>query len=460
MEMTIPQIVAPQGMPVGKVSPSGPSAPGAAGFQQALVQVIAGQGQSQTEGQTQTSGESAAAAAAGLQALLSAEAGAGAPSSEELLAMVERLIDALDSEGSQDDGVSEADAETLLGQLEALQALMALLGASDVKSIDWNARSFAAGSADAEQAVLLPQIKAALQDTLIQLQDLLQQGGFKRIMGQEPNALISGRLTELAAALFPKSAGGEPSEHGRSERLPSWIQAQPSAAREQTMTLLQRLAGQAANPAAAPDATAFAEDVRSALTAAQQEPAVPAEPMTAAQFTALRQDALRELVSMMPKAAPTASYVIAEEFAQSMADMMIGKFDIRSLNGLSEARLQLFPEQLGSVDVKITMQNGVLTAIFHTDTAMAKDMLENQMAQLRASLQSQGINVDKLEVSHGQTPAGMSQQQQGQGGNMFNGGRGTRGGEGGNGEGGFESELVEQAVIQELGFGRTVNETA
>ncbi len=460
MEMKIPQIVAPQGMSAGKVSPSGTSAPGAAGFQQALVQVIAGQGQGQTEGQAQTSGESASAVAAGLQALLSAEAGAEAPSTEELLALAERLFDALDAEGSQEEGASEAEAETLLGQLEALQALLALLGASNVKPINWNARSFAAGSADTEQTVPLPQVKAALQDTLIQLQDLLQQGGFKRIMGQEPHALIGSSLTELAAALFPEQMRGETSEHGRSERLPSWIQAQPSASREQSMTLLQRLAGQAANPAAALDAAANAEEVRSALTAAQQEPAVPAEPMTAAQFTALRQDALRELVSMMPKAVSTASYVIAEEFAQSMADMMIGKFDIRSLNGLSEARLQLFPEQLGSVDVKITMQNGVLTAIFHTDTAMAKDMLENQMAQLRASLQSQGINVDKLEVSHGQTPAGMSQQQHGQGGNMFNGGSSTRGGEGGSGEGGFESELVEQAVIQELGFGRTVNETA
>ncbi|MNP55863.1 Flagellar hook-length control protein FliK [compost metagenome] len=45
------------------------------------------------------------------------------------------------------------------------------------------------------------------------------------------------------------------------------------------------------------------------------------------------------------------------------------------------------------------MQNGQLTAQFMTEHAFAKESLEQQMAQLRSALQSQGLQVSKLEVT-------------------------------------------------------------
>ncbi|MNZ68127.1 Flagellar hook-length control protein FliK [compost metagenome] len=72
--------------------------------------------------------------------------------------------------------------------------------------------------------------------------------------------------------------------------------------------------------------------------------------------------------------------------------------------GLAEATISLFPENLGQVDVKITMQNGHLVAQFMTEHSGAKDMLEQQMNQLRAALQSQGLQVEKLEVTQNNTP--------------------------------------------------------
>lgn len=56
------------------------------------------------------------------------------------------------------------------------------------------------------------------------------------------------------------------------------------------------------------------------------------------------------------------------------------------------------------MDVKITMQNGHLVAQFMTEHAGAKDLLEQQMNQLRAALQSQGLQVEKLEVTQNNTP--------------------------------------------------------
>ncbi|SEN41530.1 flagellar hook-length control protein FliK [Paenibacillus sophorae] len=86
-------------------------------------------------------------------------------------------------------------------------------------------------------------------------------------------------------------------------------------------------------------------------------------------------------------------------FAQEMTGFITGKLEIVNKGGIAEATISLFPENLGQVDVKITMQNGHLVAHFVTEHAGAKDLLENQMSQLRAALQSQGLQVEKLEVS-------------------------------------------------------------
>ncbi|WP_081755028.1 flagellar hook-length control protein FliK [Paenibacillus durus] len=95
--------------------------------------------------------------------------------------------------------------------------------------------------------------------------------------------------------------------------------------------------------------------------------------------------------------------VPVHRFAQEMTGFITGKLEIVNKGGIAEATISLFPENLGQVDVKITMQNGQLVAHFTTEHAGAKDLLENQMSQLRAALQSQGLQVEKLEVSQNNT---------------------------------------------------------
>ncbi|CAM2895088.1 flagellar hook-length control protein FliK [Paenibacillus sediminis] len=100
---------------------------------------------------------------------------------------------------------------------------------------------------------------------------------------------------------------------------------------------------------------------------------------------------------------PATPQVHVQRFAQEMSGFVVNKLDIVKLNGISEATISLRPEHLGQVDVKITMHNGQLVAQFMTDNAAAKDMLEQQMSGLRATLHSQGIQVDKLEVTQNQS---------------------------------------------------------
>ncbi|WP_434751686.1 flagellar hook-length control protein FliK [Paenibacillus amylolyticus] len=96
---------------------------------------------------------------------------------------------------------------------------------------------------------------------------------------------------------------------------------------------------------------------------------------------------------------PAEPVMQVSHFAKEMTQFMVSKLDIVNQKGFSEATISLRPEHLGRLDVQITLQNGQLVAKFMTEHVMAKDMLEQQMMQLRSSLQSQGIQVERLEVT-------------------------------------------------------------
>ncbi len=297
-------------------------------------------------------------------------------------------------------------------------------------------------------------VKSNLQDTLLQLQAMLQQGTTKLIQQQEPTEWVAKQLQALTAILEGETVDTNKPQTKSSAFTQQLFSAQ-TAPQAQVSTLLQRLSQQAAvHPALLSTAVQSSEqgvDSETAASSAETPPLV--------QPGASNPDTLRGFAPLVANAAAAAtSYVVADEFAKSMTGLIVQKFDLTSVNGVSEAKIMLFPEHMGQVDVRITMQNGLLTAIFQTDTAMAKDMLDNQMAQLRSALQAQGLMVDKLEVSQGQSMTQLSQQHQGHGSSQQqDSSRQSFHGEEGSSETQFETEMIEQAAIQGLGFGRGIN---
>ncbi|MFD0671735.1 flagellar hook-length control protein FliK [Cohnella sp. GCM10027633] len=156
--------------------------------------------------------------------------------------------------------------------------------------------------------------------------------------------------------------------------------------------------------------------------------------------------------------------VPVQQFAEQLDKFLVKQFLLTQGNGITEAKLTLTPEHLGQVDIRIVMQNGQLTAQFMAENGMARDMLENQMAQLRASLQAQGLQVDRLEVvqqSSSSASASFMQQDHRQ---HASGGNGNNAD--GNGGGtydeklGFEDELERTTTLREIGYGSSLNVTA
>jgi flagellar hook-length control protein FliK len=79
-------------------------------------------------------------------------------------------------------------------------------------------------------------------------------------------------------------------------------------------------------------------------------------------------------------------------------------------SGSTEAKFSLYPEHLGHIEIKITSQQGQVSAQIVTDTTMAKEALEGQLQYLRQALQQHGVLVQKLEIIQ-QTPVFMDSNQ-------------------------------------------------
>ncbi len=66
---------------------------------------------------------------------------------------------------------------------------------------------------------------------------------------------------------------------------------------------------------------------------------------------------------------------------------------------VTEMELQLQPANLGSVQVQVALKDGQLTAQFRAQNEVTREAIENQMVQLKQTLQEQGIKVEAIEVT-------------------------------------------------------------
>lgn len=107
---------------------------------------------------------------------------------------------------------------------------------------------------------------------------------------------------------------------------------------------------------------------------------------------------------VIPAEQPVSTYTVkADQFANQVSDVFVKQMKVGTLNGLTEAKIILHPQSLGQVDVKITSHNGMITAQFSVDSRMGKEVLDSQLSQLRVALTQQGLQVDRLEVTHQQS---------------------------------------------------------
>ncbi|MFD0711274.1 flagellar hook-length control protein FliK [Paenibacillus sp. GCM10027626] len=415
----------------------------------------------QTMGGTGVSADGTAAAADGKLLLESTPSqllvdwsGEGATSTG-LIAAIDALLEHIGSMTETDDAGNQHSLEEAIAQLDQL---LVWLGAHpQVTPVVPLEQEPDAAQAELEYAGRLPMLKSAVEGALSDLRSYLQLKGDAPSL--EQTTLIAKQLQAVK-----QLAEGQPASARDAVKLPVAAETlvTHSVPAQQTASVhLERFGHQLLS--AKMLALVPSREMKTAASAppGQLDDALltPEDKLSVAGMPATVPAGAAETAK--PAAAPVPT-VPVEQFAKTAEKLIVKQFQVTQLNGRSEARLSLSPAHLGHVQVRIAMHNGQLTAMFVADTAAAKEMLENQFAQLRAALQSQGLQVEKLEVTQNTFQSSLFQERGGQQGRDQQGARRSRPHDAADGEAiVFDAELtqsdLEQAVNQTLGFGRGIS---
>ncbi len=368
-------------------------------------------------------------------------------SNEELMSLISLLLDQLD-ELLRAAESKPIDSESIQQLLEKLEAVMAMVGIAlpvaipQVEQGDQQANHVSNLASQSEAKGMIYK----LQDALLHIQQAVQNNDLQHTNGKNGQLILPKVLEE--ARLLLDNLQKQPEKTDATQTFKPEIPI-VSVPNENKAAQLQRLAQQSVAP--------LHVEASGSSNVVHQQVQSPASTENTSDLIAVQLGTARYVAPQTAAQSQGSNFVMADQFADTMRGFIMQKFSVHTLNGVTEAKLKLFPEQLGQVDVKISMQNGVLTAVFQTERAMAKDLLDGQMAQLRSALQAQGLHVDKLVVSQDPSNAlDMDQHDHERGKEQARqqafseqNGRETKT---------FEEELMEQAVIQQLGYGRAINE--
>jgi flagellar hook-length control protein FliK len=91
--------------------------------------------------------------------------------------------------------------------------------------------------------------------------------------------------------------------------------------------------------------------------------------------------------------------VRATQFDQDIVKFVESAIRVQDMGDSVEAAFSLKPEHLGKVDVKVSIVDGNVTAEFLATTQSGKELLELNVQALRTALETQGFQVDKINIS-------------------------------------------------------------
>ncbi|MBW2252311.1 MAG: flagellar hook-length control protein FliK, partial [Deltaproteobacteria bacterium] len=86
-------------------------------------------------------------------------------------------------------------------------------------------------------------------------------------------------------------------------------------------------------------------------------------------------------------------------FRTGTLNQIVEKAALNLRNGKSQVLIDLKPEFLGSVRMKIITESHLVTVRILTELPVVKEMIENNISQLKTDLQSYGLEIDKIDVS-------------------------------------------------------------
>jgi flagellar hook-length control protein FliK len=200
----------------------------------------------------------------------------------------------------------------------------------------------------------------------------------------------------------PTPEAAKPADAQQATPLPAQPQAKPGAG-----TTGQN--GQQNQPQ--PEAPRFQQPVGNAAVAAQNPNATVAPKPAAAPTTTTP----TTVVAGTPGSQPVASERPAGQTGavplSRAAEAVENTIRIAAHKGITAARLNLKPAELGGVEIRLKHTADGLTATVIADTPEAAQALQQAGSDLRQKLEGQGIDLQHLDISYGGNQGGTGQAQ-------------------------------------------------
>jgi flagellar hook-length control protein FliK len=90
---------------------------------------------------------------------------------------------------------------------------------------------------------------------------------------------------------------------------------------------------------------------------------------------------------------------LQKDFRSQTVNQIVQKAVLHLNGGQHEVRLDLKPEFLGQIRMQIITESQHVTVRILTEYSMVKELIENNLQQLKAELQNHGLEIDELDVS-------------------------------------------------------------
>jgi flagellar hook-length control protein FliK len=90
--------------------------------------------------------------------------------------------------------------------------------------------------------------------------------------------------------------------------------------------------------------------------------------------------------------------VRVEHIEKDVARVLQSAIHVRNAKDEMETTFSLHPNHLGTVDVKLSIKDGIVKAEFLASTSQGKDLLQSHVQALHTALEQQGFQVDKIDI--------------------------------------------------------------
>jgi flagellar hook-length control protein FliK len=92
---------------------------------------------------------------------------------------------------------------------------------------------------------------------------------------------------------------------------------------------------------------------------------------------------------------------LAEAHHPEIVEQLTRGIDTLTKSGEQSIRLQLYPENLGKIDLRLASGADGVRIVMHADSSVTSQLLERHMPELRQVLMQSGVNLSGLSIGYG-----------------------------------------------------------